>query len=168
MSTNKTSGRSIVVKILTPERHYKIRDPKNVYRAMHNDIKHLLTKRMFVSLSIVIFSCLDALAAGSGRADRTKFEPFVTNHFPELCAALKAASPGERTGAGILYDEFRNGFVHLGAPNAKFAIAETDEMGGDWADIAKREGVGQWVRIDIERLAREFLKLLDLFATDVA
>ncbi len=149
-----------MVRKLSPEGFYHIRDPKNFHPAMRADVGLLLSKRAYLSLTTVIMCCLDALAADSGKATRRKFESFVGKHFPELCTALESACPG-RKGGGILYDEFRNGFAHLRSPKSKFAIAEDHELSGDWADRVEVNAVGQFVAINIDRLAREFLRLLD-------
>jgi hypothetical protein len=86
--------RPFMVRKLSPEGFYKIRDPKNFHAAMRADVELLLSKRAYLSLTTVIMCCLDALAAGSGRATRGKFERFVTKHFHDLCTALESVCPG--------------------------------------------------------------------------
>jgi hypothetical protein len=76
-----------------------------------------------------------------------------------LLTALESVCPG-RKGGGILYDEFRNGFAHLRGPKSKFAIAEDHELSGDWADMVEVNAGGQFVAINIDRLAGEFLRVL--------
>jgi hypothetical protein len=149
-----------MVRRLSPEDFYKIRDPKHFHAAMRADVELLLSKRAYLSLTTVIMCCLDALAAGSGAPGKGKFEGFVTKHFPGLCTDLESASPGRRNGSKILYEEFRNGFAHLRGPKSKFAIAEDHELGGDWADRVEIDAVGQFVAINIDRLAKEFLRVL--------
>jgi len=148
-----------MVRKLSPEGFYQIRDPNNFHAAMCADVELLLSKRAYVSLTTVIMCCLDALAAGSGEATRGKFESFAGKHFPGLCTALESVCPG-RKGGGILYDEFRNGFAHLRGPKSKFAIAEDHELSGDWADMVEVNAVGHFVAINIDRLAGEFLRVL--------
>jgi hypothetical protein len=145
---------------LPPETFYQIRDSKNFYAEMRADIELLRSNRRYVSLATVIVCCLDALAAGPGEATYGKFEKFVKTHFPDFCSALESLRPG-RSGSRILYDDFRNGFAHLRGPKSKFAIAEDHELGGDWADLVEVDAVVQFVAINIDRLAQEFLKLLD-------
>jgi hypothetical protein len=58
--------------------------------------------------------CIDARGAGIGNARYGKFENFVKQHFPDLCAALDRLCPSER-GSRVLYNQFRNGFAHLRA-----------------------------------------------------
>ena len=147
---------------LQPETFYRIRDPKNFHAAMRNDIELLHSKRAYVSMTTVIVCCLDALAADSGKATRGKFERFVTTHFSELCHALANACPG-KNGVSLLYDNYRNGFAHLRGPKNKFAIAEDDELGGDWAGKIEIDDIGQLVAINVDRLAKEFLELLRRF-----
>jgi hypothetical protein len=149
---------AIMVRKLSRKGFYQIKDPKNFRTAMRDDVQLLLSHQRYISLSTVIVCCLDALAAGTGKATRGRFESFVGKHFPGLCAALQAACPG-RKGAAILYDEFRNGFAHLRSPKSKFAVAEDHELSGDWADEVEVDGKGQFVAINIDRLAREFLTL---------
>jgi hypothetical protein len=146
------------VRRLPPETYYRIRDPKNFYSAMRSDV-HLLLKS-YLSLTTVIVCCLDALAAGSGEATRPKFEAFVTRHLPDLCTDLEKARPGKK-GAATLYDGFRNGFAHLRGPKREFAIAEDLELDGAWADQVEVDNVGSFVALNVDRLAREFLMLLD-------
>ena len=107
--------------------------------------------------------CIDALAAGSGDSSRGKFQAFVSQHFPELIVALKTAGTGGN-GAAILYNSFRNGFAHLRGPKATFAIAEDHELDGLWADRIMVESE-EFVAINVDRLAREFLLLVDRLET---
>lgn len=127
---------------------------------MRSDVKLLHSNRAYVSMTTVIVCCLDALAAGSGRATSGKFEAFVERHFPDLCHALSAIC-NRKKGASVLYDNYRNGFAHLRGPKDKFAIAEDNELGGSWADRIEVDGAGQFVAINVDRLANEFLTLLD-------
>src|SRR6266567_7863506 len=136
-----------MVRKLSPEGFYQIRDPNNFHAAMCADVELLLSKRAYVSLTTVIMCCLDALAAGSGEATRGKFESFAGKHFPGLCTALESVCPG-RKGGGILYDEFRNGFAHLRGPKSKFAIAEDHELSGDWADMVEVNANYLWELIE--------------------
>ena len=149
-----------MVRQLLATTFYRVRDPKNFYKAMRRDVALLLEHRAYLSLTTVIVCCLDALAAGSGKASRRQFEAFVVQHFPELCADLHARYP-TRPGARSLYDGFRNGFTHLRGPKSEFAIAEDHELDGAWADTVAVDGVGQFVALNVDRLAREFLNLLD-------
>ena len=141
---------------ISPENFYKIRDPKNFHKAMRDDIELLRLRKAYVSLTTLLMCCLDALAAGTGKADRGKFTKFVRKHFPDLCEELGTACPGHR-GADILYEEYRNGFVHL---QGRFAIAENYELEGRWAGVVEVDGEGQLTAINIDRLAKEFLTLL--------
>lgn len=70
------------------ENLYIVRDPKNFLPDMRKDVEVLLTNRCYLSLTTIIVLCLDALAAGSGEPKKSKFENFVTKHFPDLCTAL--------------------------------------------------------------------------------
>jgi len=149
-----------MIRKLPPESFYRIRDPQNFYTAMRTDIKLLLKHRAYESLSTVIVCCLDALAAGTGKAGRGKFEAFLKKHFPHLCADLENAHPGKK-GAATLYDAYRNGFAHLRGPKRKFAIAGDRELGGAWAEQIEVDGVGRLVALNVDRFAREFLMLLD-------
>jgi hypothetical protein len=58
-----------------------------------------------------------------------------------------------------MYEGFRNGFAHSRAPNVHFAIADDRDFTGwaAWVKIGERRGVAP----NIDRLAREFLTLLD-------
>jgi len=79
--------RRFMVRKLSPEGFYKIRDPKHFHAAMRADIELLLSKPgkpAYLTLTTVIMCCIDALAAGSGEAAKPKFERFVTKHFPGL------------------------------------------------------------------------------------
>jgi len=148
-----------MVRKLTANSFYKIRDPYNFYKAMREDVTLLQSHKKYLSLTTVIVCCLDALAAGSGKATRAKFESFVVKHLPQLTEALEACRPGRR-GSATLYDGFRNGFTHLRAPKREFAIVEDHEVDGLWADRVEADGIGEFVAINVDRLAREFLSLL--------
>ena len=89
-----------------------------------------------------------------------RFKAFVKEHLPQLCDALEGCRPGQ-LGADTLYDGFRNGFAHLRAPKQEFAIVEDDEVDGLWADLVEFDGTGRLVALNVDRLAREFLLLLD-------
>src|SRR5437016_8451910 len=135
---------------------YHIRDPKNFYAAMRDDVELLLKNKRYLALTTVIMCCLDALSAGSGDADRGKFERFIKKHFPDLCSLLDSVWPGR--GANVLYDKFRNGFAHNRGPKPNFVIVEDHEVEGDWAGRFPSLD-GQPVGIDVDRLAKEFLTL---------
>jgi hypothetical protein len=138
---------------------YKIRDPKNFNTAIRDDVELLRTNRAYVSMTTVIMCCIDALAAGNGDATRVKFEAYVRRNFPGLCRQLETASR-KHNGAGILYKYFRNGFVHLRGPKAKFAIAEDHELQGRWAHEIQVDGQKHvLVAINVDKLATEFLTL---------
>src|SRR5690348_14319726 len=106
---------------------------------MRADVELLRANRAYLSLTTIIMCCIDALAAGNANATRGTFEAYVVRNFPDLCHELEIAS-GMRNGAGILYVHFRNGFVHLRSPKAKFAIAEDHELQGRWADEVQING----------------------------
>ena len=148
-----------MVRKLPPKTFYRIRDPKNFHAAMRTDVELMHSKRAYVSMATIIVCCLDALAAGNGRATSGKFESFVTKHFPDLCHELSRVCPG-KNGAKLPYDNYRNGFAHLRSPKEKFAIAEDDELDGDWAGRIEIDGIGQLVAINVDRLAKKFLELL--------
>lgn len=154
-------------KKLPRETLYRIRDPKNFHAAMREDVELLRAHRAYMSLTTVIVCCLDALAAGSGGATRGKFEAFVTLYFPALCADLEGHCPGSK-GAKTLYDAFRNGFSHTRGPKGKFAIAEDHEIDGAFAAEVEFNGDGSYVALNIDRLAQEFLMLLDQLEEDTA
>lgn len=147
-----------MVRVLPEETHYRIRDPRHFHSAMRSDVTLLHSHRAYVSLTTIIMCCLDALAAGSGKATRGKFEAYIKRHFPGLSEAVERASPG-RGGATVLYEAFRNGFAHLRGPKAAFAIAEDHELASNWAERIL-VGETELVAINIDRLAREFLVLL--------
>ena len=139
---------------------YNIHDQNNFYNAMRKDVQLLLDNKAYLSLATVVVCCLDALAAGSGYAGRAKFIAFVEQHFPQLCTELHATYP-RRDGADTLYREYRNGFAHIRSPRPKFAIVENYEIDGAWAEEFAINGMGTFVGLNVDRLGREFLLLLD-------
>jgi hypothetical protein len=143
----------------SPPDVYHIRDPKHFHAAMHDDVKLLLESKRYLALTTVVMCCLDALAAGPGDAGSRTFETYVEKHFPDLCAPLNSVWPGRR-GAYVLYDKFRNGFAHNRGPKASFVIVEDHEVEGEWAGRFP-DLDGQPVGINVDRLAKEFLALLD-------
>ena len=143
----------------SPKNVYRIRAPGNFYVAMRADVKLLLENKRYIALTTVIMCCLDALAADPGDAGRGKFGRFMKKHFPDLCTALDSVCPG-RKGADVLYDKFRNGFAHNRGPKSNFLIVEDQEVDGDW--VGRFPDLdGKPVGINVDRLAKEFLKLLD-------
>jgi hypothetical protein len=142
----------------SPENVYRIRAPKNFCAAMRDDVQLLLQNKRYLALK-VIMCCIDALTAGAGDADRGKFERFMERHFSDLCTLLDPVWPG-RKGANVLYDKFRNGFAHSRGPKPNFLIAADHEVQGDWAGRFP-DFDGQPVGINVDRLAKEFLTLLD-------
>jgi hypothetical protein len=152
-----------MVRKLQRDTFYRIRDPHNFYAAMRADVNLLYSNRAYLSLTTVLVCCLDALAAGSGNATRGKFEAFIKQQLPNLCAALETTCPGKK-GAAVSYDAFRNGFAHVRGPKLKFAIANDQELEGDWTDWIEVNGQ-QFVALNVDRLAREFLALLDRLET---
>ena len=149
----------MMVRKIPPDKFYRIRSPTNFYSAISSDVELLHASQAYVSMTTVILCCLDALAAGSGKATRGKFEKFVERYFPDLCHALSAIC-NDKKGSSVLYDNYRNGFAHLRGPKDKFAIAENHEPGGEWAGQIKVDGVGQFVAINVDRLAKEFQEFL--------
>ena len=140
------------------ENRYRIRDPKNFYAAMRADIELLHKNRRYVSMTTLIFCCMDALAAGPGNATKGKFESFVSANFPDLASAIERTFA--ENGTKHLYEAFRNGFAHLRAPKPSYAICEDHELGGDWVAVVSVDGLTMNA-LNVDRLAREFLAVLD-------
>lgn len=149
-----------MAKRIPEEAWYTIHDPKNFYVAMRDDVTLLLEHRAYLSLTTIIVCCLDAIAAGGGRATKEKFSKFVVGHFPGLIADIEQARPGKK-GAAVLYEEFRNGFTHLRGPKSSCAIAENHELEGEWADVIEIPGRLGLLAINVDRLAKEFLALVE-------
>ena len=144
----------------SPNDVYRVRAPKNFYAAMRADVELLLENQRYLALTTVIMCCLDALAADPGDTRRRgKFGSFMKKHFPDLCTLLDPVCPG-RKGTDVLYDKFRNGFAHNRGPKSNFVIVEDHEVEGDWAGRFP-DLDGKPVGINVDRLAKEFLKLLD-------
>jgi hypothetical protein len=141
------------------DRLYKIRDPQNFNRDIRKDVELLRSNKAYVSLTTIIMCCIDALAAETGWANREKFKAYVDQNFAGLCRELEVACANP-DGAGILYENFRNGFAHLRGPKTRFVIAEDHELQGRWADKIEVEGSGELVAINVDRLTTEFLRLL--------
>jgi hypothetical protein len=142
-----------------PEKLHRIRDDANFHRQMSEDIRLLSQQGASISLTTVLMCCIDALAAGKGKATYGKFMALTETHFGELCTEIESVCPGTK-GARILYDNFRNGFAHLRGPKARFAIAEDHELGGAWAGELEVDGGGRFTAINLDRLTRDFLALL--------
>jgi hypothetical protein len=147
-------------KVLPGKAHYSISDPNNYYRDMREDVELLRDHQRFPACLLVILSCLDALAAGKGEATSGKFKALAEREFPELCRRLDGLLRG-KSGADVLYDSFRNGFVHLRGPKANFAIADNAESDGEWAGPLSVEGKGSYFAINIERVIEHFLALIN-------
>jgi hypothetical protein len=140
---------------------YRISAPENLYKDMRADVKLLHSHKAYASLTTIIMCCIDALAAGSGTAGPKCFYSFVEKHFPDLCTALDPVWPG-RKGSHVLYDKFRNGFAHKRGPKLDSLIMQDYEVMNDcWAEKFNIDTGGQAVGLNVDRLAREFLTLLD-------
>jgi hypothetical protein len=96
-----------------------------------------------------------SLSASSG-----KFCAFVKKNFQELCSDLDGTVP-RKSGEKVLYAFFRNGFAHRFAPERGFLIAEDHELDGRYAGIVEFNGVGKFIAINADRLAEDFLKLIE-------
>jgi hypothetical protein len=168
MSNDETAGHPIKIITLPRESRYRIREPKNLYPTMRRDIQLLQKNGSYQGLATLIVCFIDTLAAGTGEANRSKFADFIMENFPCLCADLNQICSVKKTGAETFYDAFRNGFAHLGAPKDRFAIADNAELDGAWAGIVKIEGDGQFIAININRLAAEFVDVLDRLIRNLA
>jgi len=127
---------------------------------MREDVLLLRAHSRHTTCVTVILSCLDALSAGQGKATAGKFATFVQRHFPDLCFGLDGRVRG-KSGAQVLYDKYRNGFAHVRGPKTGFAIADNQELDGNWARVLAVEGKGHFVAINVERFTGECLLLLD-------
>jgi hypothetical protein len=77
------------------------------------------------------------------------------------CSTSAAFSAAKERGED-LYEEYRNGLAHSRRPNNSPGIAEEHEVNGAWAERLQISGTDrQIVCINVDRLAREFLLLLD-------
>lgn len=62
-----------MVRKLSPNAFYRIRDPGNFHAAVRIDVELLLSNQAYLSLTTVIVCCLDALAAGRpGKSESRK------------------------------------------------------------------------------------------------
>lgn len=147
--------------------YYSIRAPQNFYRDMRGDVELLNQHQRFSACITVILSCIDALAAGQGQATRGKFVALVEREFPDLCRALDP-TVRSRSGAAVLYEQFRNGYAHLRGPKSGFAIADNQELDGAWAGRLELEGKGEFVAMNVERLVLHFLALVSRLEKGVA
>jgi len=148
-----------VIKKLSLPASYSIKAPEHFYAVMGRDVALLRDKGSYETCTTVILCCIDALAAGPGNADRSKFGAFVKKHFPTLCAELHGAVPG-KSGAEVLYDKFRNGFAHLRGPKSGFAIANDAELEGHYATEVEIEGKGKYVAINVDRFIDDFRQVV--------
>ena len=154
-----------IIRKLPADAWYPIRDPKHFYAAIRSDVELLQKHRAYVSLATIIVCCLDAIAAGPKKATRGTFEGFVKHNFPDLVKEIECECPGKK-GAAILYDGFRNGFAHLRTPKPTFAIAEEHELEGRWAGHLEIPGTVPLLALNVDRLAREFLIVLERLEAD--
>lgn len=138
---------------------YRIKAPEHFCAVMARDVALLRDRGSYETCTTVILCCIDALAAGSGDADRGKFAAFVKKHFPTLCTELDGAVSG-KSGADVLYDKYRNGFAHLRGPKSGFAIANDSELEGRYATEVEIEGRGTWVAINVDRLINDFSQVV--------
>lgn len=155
-----------IVKKLPKSAFYDIKARDNFYKAMRGDVTLLQENCSYTTCTTLVLCCLDALAAGSGSVTRGKFVQFVECHFPQLCADLKATVGSPKSGAEVLYENYRNGFAHLRAPKPGFAIANDDELDGKYAGRLHFEGHREFVAINVDRLIDDFVKLTQRLETE--
>lgn len=145
-------------KILLPA-SYSIKAPEHLYSVMGHDVALLRDKGSYESCTTLILCCIDALAAGPDDANPSKFAAFANKHFPTLCAELDGVVRG-KSGAEVLYDKYRNGFAHLRGPKSGFAIANDSELEGRYATEVEIKGRGTWVAINVDRLIKDFIRVV--------
>lgn len=150
----------MMTKKLPKSSYFSIKAPQNFYSAMRRDVQLLRDHTSWTTCVTVVLCCIDAIAAGAGDASPGKFRKFAERHFGELCAGLAGTIRG-KSGAEVLYGRFRNGFAHLRGPKSGFAIAEDHELDGRYAGKLEVDGIGTFVAINVERLVRDFLRVVE-------
>lgn len=148
----------MVVK-LPKEAFFSTRDPANFYKGMLEDAQILWDAPSYTSCMTLLVCFIDALAAGGGGADKSKFRPFLEQHFGVLCQELEAAVPG-KPGAITFYEEFRNGLAHMRGPRSGFALARNEETSGKYIEVFDVEGRGQYVGVNVDRLYSDFVAVV--------
>lgn len=139
--------------------YFSIKAPRHFYSIMRRDVQLLRDHTSWTTCVTVVLCCIDAIAAGDGKASSGKFTKFVERHLREPCADLAGAVRG-KSGGQVLYSKFRNGFAHLRGPRSGFAIAENGELDGHYAGRVEVDGIGTLVAVNVERLVDEFLRLV--------
>jgi hypothetical protein len=91
-------------------------------------------------------------------SDRGRFTEYGRQHFRELYDGLSNRVKG-KNGGDLLYDRYRNGLLHGLGPKSGFALCRDEELDGAYVGDVEVE-VAQFVGINVDRLAADFLKLV--------
>jgi len=135
---------------------YDIRDPAHFHDEMLRDVQLLWRANAFTSCVTLIACFIDALAAGTGSATKTKFSRFMERHFRALCDELGAIAKG-KAGSTTFYEQYRNGLAHLRGPKTHYALARDGDTGGKYVEVFHEATVGRLVAINVDRLYADFI-----------
>jgi len=138
---------------------YRTSIPGNRYSLMRNDVELLHRKGCFTSFTALVMCYIDALASPGAKSRRGRFEKFVEKNFAELCRGLNGHFPGN-SGSHTLYERYRDGLVHGLGPKEGFALCTNDELDGAYSGEVEVAGIGRFTGINVDRLAKDFLSMV--------
>lgn len=140
-----------------PKEHFmNLGDQPRVAATMAKAVRLMHGARIYTATMCLIASYIDAIAGG----DKGKYVRFLEVNFPELCKAL---AEGQKGGAVVFYEKFRNGVLHLNSPKLGYALLEDSEADGKYvADV--RVGTMEMRGVNVDRLAKEFVVLAESLA----
>ena len=132
-----------------------LKDRRVLAEELKESVELCAQKGRYVTVLCIIVCGIDALAGGDKTvaAHRRDYRLILEKHFPALC---------EKLGARKFYDRYRNGMVHHFHPMAGYLLGEDHELDGQYVAALEIEGrPGTRTAINIERLAKDFLRLCD-------
>lgn len=142
-----------------PAEHFmNLGDRSRVAATMARAVRLVHEARIYTASMCLIAGYIDAIAGG----DKSKYVAFLEDNFPQLCAEL--AETG-KPGALVFYEKFRNGMLHLNSPTLGYALLEDPEADGKYVADVRVSGM-EMRGINVDRLAKEFIKLADAIAGD--
>jgi hypothetical protein len=139
---------------------YSTRDPAHFHDEMLKDLKLLWDAGAYPSCVTLMACFIDAMAATDGKATKPKFRKFMERHFRSLCDELHGVAKS-KSGAGLFYEQYRNGLAHLRGPKSHYALARASETGGKYVEVFEVDKVGRFVGINVDRLYSDFVAAVE-------
>jgi hypothetical protein len=127
-------------------------DPKLRLSWMRDCVEAVRTPgHLHYPLLNLVSTFIDGLASAPPGKTKNGYVDYLTEHFPELCAAV---------GAEIFYAKYRCKAVHEFGLADGFAIGRESGLAGKYADTQSINGK-DYLILNIDRLVQDFLAHID-------